>query len=623
MVNPLPDGSFTSCLRVGPVEAGRYHVVVTGVLTVPRAPLHAHLASPSTRVRLTIEPARGGPGTRVKVVGRVPTPGRITTTYGVICWDGCADGLQYTTSKHWTSPTTFVEHFRVPAAPWVVASRVGRYRIAPLASGTYQVGVDCLVVSKGCARDTEGSAIFHLVVPRSARRHLCTSETPSTCIYLQLHLDAAMPGQAVRVRGFVPLTSNLDGLEVLRGDANGPAVAFRRAPKGGSTLRYGQANLTVRAAPTFASLGRLAILGEQADGPTPVSANPAAPNRIAWCGQGIIGLADSGGARLGSVSTAGVPQAIANAGIGYGLLGTAGIGYHVATETVLCHDVAVPNVGPALFAAFSVAVVPTRTVAAYVALETTDGGRTWALVPPPPRAHVTDFAGFQYQGDRVVALYTPASTSASSGDGARMVSPIVETFGTATDTWTASSLQCPKRRPCTRFGAAVPGNCAMNGTVQWVLISTDGGKSWRALSWPANVNGCTSSLVAATGRSSELFVNAVASYPMLRSLDGGKEWSDVALPAAPFTVGGLGPDSVVLPNGALLVIKAGAPADWSLLRPLRTRWCTVTSVPSAIRKSVTTSSLALLSTALWWVSGGASSGRPASLQHVGASSIRC
>ena len=625
MFNPLPDGTFTSCLRVGPLSAGRYHVVVTGALTIPRFTRQARLAPPETRVRLTIEPTRGGPGTRVTVAGTVPTRARIATTYGVVCWDGCADGLQYTMAKHWTSPTTFVEHFRVPAAPWVVAARVGKYRIAPLVSGNYQVGIDCVVVSKACG-STEGSAIFHLVVPRSTRRRLCTSRTPTACIYLQLRRDAAMPAEAVRVRGFVPLTSNLLSLEVLPGSTKGPALALRRAPKGGLTLRYGQANLTVRAAPTLASLGKLEVLGEQSDGPAPVSANPAAPGRIAWCGQGLIGLVDSKGAGLGNVSTAGVPAAIADAGIGYGLLGSGGIGYDLAAKTVVCHDVAIPRSGPALFAAFSVAVVPTRTVAGYVALETTDGGGSWTLVPAPPGAHVTGFGGFHYQDDRVVALYTPGSTGARGGYTSKVTPPIVETFDTATGTWATSSLACPQGQPCTRFGSAVPVNCAMNGAPEWVLISTDGGKRWRLPTWPVAVDGCTSSSLVATGPSSELFVNAAASYPMLRSTDGGKDWSDVALPTPPFTIGaigGLGPDTIFLPNGALLAIKAGAAVDWALLRPQRARWCAVTSISPTIGRSVGTSAPALFATALWWVSSGASSGRPASLQRIGVSSIRC
>ncbi len=608
-----PNGTFASCLRVGPLAAGTYHVVVTGYPTAPRYTERSHLAPPKTRVHLTIRPARGAPGTRVTVEATLAAPRRVATTYGAVCWDGCADGPQYTTTKHWTSPTTFVEHFRVPAAPWVVASRVKKYRIAPLASGNYQVGVDCIVVSKGCGA-TEGSAVFHLVVPRSARRHLCTSPTPSTCVYLQLRRGSALPGQAVRVRGFAPFTSNLIGLEVVPGEAKGPAVALRREPKGGFSLRYGQADLVVRPAPTFSSLGRLTVLGEQSDGSTPVSLNPAAPSRIAWCGQGVVGLTDSTGAALGSVSTAGVASAISDAGIGYGLY----------PETARCDDVALPSAGPALFAAFSVAITPTRTVGAYIPLETTDGGGSWTLVPPPPGAHVTGFGGFHYQDGRVVALYTtPAQTAARGGDAAKVTLPIAETFDTATSTWAASSLQCPKGKPCTTFGSAPPGNCAMNGTVQWLLISTDAGKGWRAPTWPSNVDGCTSSSLVATGPSSELLVNSSSSYPMLRSTDGGKHWSDVALPTPPFTVGGLGPDVTILPDGAVLAIKAGEPVDWVLLRPERTRWCAVSSVPASVRTSVGMSSLDLFGTALWWVSGARSSTQPAALEHVDVSGIRC
>jgi len=609
-----PNGAFAGCLRVGPLAAGAYHVVVTGYPTAPRYTVRPRIAPPGTRVHVTITPTRGAPGTRVTVEATLAAPRRVATTYGAVCWDGCADGLQYTMTKRWTSPTTFVEHFRVPAAPWVVAGRAGKYRIAPLASGNYQVGVDCIVVSKGCGGETEGSAVFHLVVPRSARRHLCTSPEPASCVYLQLRRSSALPAETVRLRGFVPLTSNFFGVEVVPGKAEGPAVALRREPKGGFVLRYGQADLVVRPAPTFSSLGRLTVLGEQSDGPTPVSANPAAPSRIAWCGQGMVGLADSNGAALGSVSTAGVASAISDAGIGYGMY----------PDTARCADVALPSAGPALFAAFSVAVTPTRTVGAYVPLETTDGGGSWTLVPAPPGAHVTGFGGFHYQDGRVVALYTtPAQTGARGGYTAKVTLSIAETFDTATRTWAASSLQCPKGQPCTTFGPAPPGNCAMNGTVQWILISTDGGKGWRAPTWPSNVNGCTSSSLVATGPSSELLVSSSSSYPMLRSTDGGKHWSDVVLPKPPFTIGGLGPVTMILPSGAILAIKAGEPEDWALLRPERTRWCAVTSIPATVRTSVNASSLALFATALWWVSGDRSSTQPSALEHVDVSGIRC
>ena len=608
-----PNGTFASCLRVGPLAAGAYHVVVTGYLTAPRYTVRPRMAPPGTRVHVTITPTRGVPGTRVTVEATLAAPRRVATTYGAVCWDGCPDGLQYTMTKHWTSPTSFVEHFRVPAAPWVVAGRAGKYRIAPLASGAYRVGVDCIIVSKACGA-TEGSAVFHLVVPRHPRRHLCTSPEPASCVYLQLRRSSALPAETVRLRGFVPLTSNSFGVEVVPGKAEGPAIALRREPKGGRVLRYGQANLAVRPAPTLSSLGTLAVLGEQSDGSTPVSANPAAPGRIAWCGPSMVGLADSAGEVLGSVSTAGVASAIAGEGIGYGLY----------PGPAACDDVALPSAGPALFAAFTVAIEPTRTVRAYIPVETTDGGAAWTVVPTPPGAHVTGFGGFHYQDGRVVALYaSPAQTAARGGYAAKVTLPIAETFDTATSTWAASSLQCPKGQPCTTFGSALPGNCAMNGTVQWVLISTDAGKGWRAPTWPSNVDGCTSSSLVATGPSSELLVNSSSSYPMLRSTNGGMHWTDVALPTPPFTIGGLGPDTTVLPNGALLAIKPGRPEDWAMLRPRSPRWCAVTSVSPTVRNSVGDSSLTLFSTALWWVAGGTRIGQPANLERVAVASIRC
>lgn len=604
-------GTFTGCLRVGTVGAGTYHVVVSGYLTVPRSTGRG-MAPAATRVHLAITPSRGGPGTRVTVTATLPAPSKSTTTYGVVCWDGCADGLQFDTTKHWTSSTTFVERFRVPAAPWVVAARHGEYAVHALMSGKYRVGVDCIVVSKGCGAQTAGSALFHLVVPRSDRRHECTSLTPETCVYLQLRRVSALPGQAVLVRGFAPLTSNLLNLELVRGNARGPAVAVQHQPKGGSTLRLGQADLAVRAAPAFSSLGRLTVLGEQTDGPAPVSANPDVPDRVAWCGLDAIGLADASGAATGSVPTSGVPSALAGAGIGYGL----------TPATVVCDDVALPAAGPAVLAAFSVAVEPTRTVAANVALETTDGGARWSLVPAPAGARVTGFGGFRYVAGHVVALYVPSG--AQSRYAAKASLPLAETFDTTTGTWTASALQCGAQgQPCTTFGATQPSNCAMNGSIQSIFSSVDGGRFWLNPSWPSNVNACAAASLVATGASSELLVDASAPYPLLRSTDGGHAWSDVALPRTPFTPGGSGAGVTMLPGGSLLTIQPGVSSDWMLLPAGHSRWCPVTSVPATVRETAGGSHFALFDTALWWVSGGTGGALPTTLGRVPVSTIRC
>src|SRR5258708_645709 len=68
----------------------------------------------------------------------------------------------------------------VPAAPWL---KTNPPRVAPLASGTYSIGIQCLTEVKGCVLlGTQGSAMFHLQVSDAAALSWCA--TQASCAQL-------------------------------------------------------------------------------------------------------------------------------------------------------------------------------------------------------------------------------------------------------------------------------------------------------------------------------------------------------------------------------------------------------------------------------------------------------
>lgn len=626
------DGAFAACLRVGNVASGQYHVVLNEMIAQGRPPLAPH----EPRIHLSISPRSGRPGSRVTVTGVVSTAHRLTTasppnrtSTASVCWGGCPGGLQdQVDTVRWSSPTTFHVSFKVPAAPWIDVGASGKAHVVPLASGTYRIGMQCVgpYAYGGCGLGrTEASVNFRIIVPRRANVARCQIVT--SCAVVDLGRQSAIPAQTVAVRGAAPLVSmigtqpNGAELEVLPGPARGPQIVFGRGPA--SRYRWvhmGDASLEVEPPPSFASLGRFSVLSETRAGLAPVSANPAAPDRIAHCAPGAVVLTTFGA--NGAVTTTSLPTAGAIttlAGSGVSPAGT----FTPTRGPPSCAAVALPRVGRAVFVAFEVPIAPTGTVNRDVALQTLDGGASWSVLPVPPGETSSGFGGFRYQSGLVDAVYSPASSSQA---GQRVQTPIAEQFDPSSGTWRPTTLGCPSRGPCVTLGPFSASNCAGGASAQQQLLrSSDGGASWSTPVWPTLVDPCANGEVAAISASTALLVHGSRGFPylLLRTTDGGKSWSDVGLPRDPFaTATGVATGQLtLLPDGALLALVNGPGARWDLLVPRARRWCAVGGVPRSTRASARGASLSVFDGQLWWESANGATSAP--LHHVKLSDITC
>ncbi len=625
------DGAFSACLRVGDVASGQYHVVVAAAITQEKL----YPAQHEPRIRLSVSPRSGRPGSRVTLTGVVSVPHKLTTgpppnktSTAEICWGGCPGGLSDTLSTvRWSSTTTFRLHFRVPDAPWIEAGPSVKPRVMPLTSGIYRIGLRCLgpfAHSKCGFAPAEASVVFRLVVPKRADVARCP--TPTSCAYLSLHPATSIPAQAVEVRGVTPIVSmiatrpNGAALAVLPGPASGTQIVFGPSPAPRVSLSYhwthmGDASLDVKAPPSFASLGHFSVLSETEPGLSPVSSNPATPERVAHCAPGaavITSFGTNGAVTTTSIPTAGAIAALAQSGFSRI--------YTPNYKPPSCAAVALPLGGQAVFVAFQVPVVPTETVQRDVGLQSFDDGASWSLLPVPSGATPTGFGGFRYQGDLVESVYSPAARDRAARP------PLVEQFDPASKTWHRGSLGCPTSGPCVTFGPFSWSNCA--GGIhadQELMRSSDRGASWSEPLWPALVDPCAGGELAAISTSTELLVHGSMRFPylILRSTDGGATWSDVGLPSAPFVAAtGLVTGQItLLSNGALLLLT-NRPGTWELLPSGSQRWCTVRSIPDSTRSSARSGSgFSVFGGQLWWIrANGATS---STLDHIEIADVMC
>jgi photosystem II stability/assembly factor-like uncharacterized protein len=622
------NGHVVGCLQVGVLDAGPHYVVldqvvfggdkgtgVTGTATTAPSPGAGGVAR-EPAVALSLSPVSGAPGSRITVTGRVtsPIPGTSADlgsgAHANLCWDGCLDGLQYQgVQLQWTSPTTFRATLVVPAAPWIERETDS---VHYLASGTYPIGIQCIESLSGCAfGGSEGSTDFMLQVAKSAVTPWC--RTDSSCAHLAVTPRRALPGEGVRVTGYAPLESVIGSdepftyqLQVLQGRPRGPEVKFTELAKGVGAvdLSLGHGALGVAAPPEWKSLPRIAPLAEIDAGLPSISADPADPSTVAWCGSGSVIVSGAGG----QIQVPTASAALTLDDMGLAPLGTGG---DPGTSQPTCvtalplgaeSDDHLGESPPVVVAAFVVAPDGEAPPTADVALLTTNDGQTWTPLPAPPGTDPTAFGGFRVQGQDIEALFSAATTGAGSPQ------PLVETSSDGGHTWQTASLSCPTEGPCVTLGAYAPGNCAMNGTSQSVLRSTNRGQSWTQIGWPATVNSCAPAELVATSPHTEFLVASASPYTLTRSIDSGTTWSDIGLPALPGEdVGaglGLGPGGIILlPGGALLSTgEQGSSAKWELLRPGATLWCSVRGVSSAEQNSALYAQVELIGAQIWWLS---------------------
>ncbi|MGA2013400.1 MAG: hypothetical protein ABSH51_23090 [Solirubrobacteraceae bacterium] len=593
-------GRVSGCLRVGALAPGSHTVVVVeapGASTAARAAASAAAAQAvEPAVSLTLSPASGGPGAAVTVRGRLSAGLRGRSSYPDFCWDGCRDGLSYAgVHVTWTSARTFTGRLVVPAAPWIEGAPL---RVVPLVSGTYAIGVRCLVLATGCAgAAAEGTAGFALEVPAVPMWCLAASD----CARLAVAPAEAEPGDVVKVTGDVPLVSVIGSdrpfvtrFAVLPGRSSGPQVDL-----GASS---GRAPLDVQTPPSFAALGDTRPIAQLAGGLSAIAANPADPSIVAWCAGAGIGV--SGAPRATTIPTTAVPAALAQLGF------AATSGSPIPCTAVA--PIAAPAGGPvALAAAFSTSLPAGGPPFYDVALFTIDGGRTWAPLPVPSGASAGGFGGFRFAHGGVEALFAataPPLRTALAGAG-RSPYPVLDTATPLAELstdggrrWHAVPPACPARGPCVTLGPYMPGDCAGNAVTQPALLSADGGATWSQPGLPDLVDTCAATELVATAARTELLVNSASAYPLVRSTDGGRTWNDVGLPppAARLSTGAAG--IVVLADGSLL--RSGGPSGWELLRDGARAWCRVRTPGAATQRRPQVTPLTVIGADLWWLSGG-------------------
>jgi hypothetical protein len=617
-------GRISGCLRIEPTAAGPHTVTVAQVPDLPvKLPpalkrklgaLHKTPPPHEPAAILTLSPSSGAPGTVVTVTARLRARLPRRQLYPDICWDGCALGLDYgAVAIHRITAREFRSRFVVPAAPWVQG---GPVRIVAPLSGSYEVGLQCLEVQRGCASaKPEGVAMFSL---RAGRRPAwCPSQ--ARCAALHVTPVTGMPGDVVKLTGYAPLVSitgadrpSVFGFGVRRGRPHGPAVSFH-VGNGELNADFGQAALSIQAPPSFASLRDTTPIAQTADALPVIGANPADPSTVAWCDRGAVQLVTADGVQQTTIPTAATAPVLA--GLGYQPptgppVPCSGVGLIDSTAGTLAGVVA------AFPAAPSVGGPPFYDVP----LVTYDGGRTWSAVPVPSGSSLDGFGGFRYKGGALQAVFASLSrggTKAYPAFGPRVLSEL----STGAGSWSQQPLGCPPAGPCTELAPYLPGNCAMNGVQQALLRSTDDGRRFTEPELPNPLQACADGGVYATSAHDELLLDTISPYPVLRSSDGGASWHDIGVPRAAAQQQFAGPGGLsLLSDGSLLRSGSGG---WQLLRHGARRWCRLRTPEPALTRLPQLSAVTQIGSQLWWLSGTEAADPPRTLEHVALSSLNC
>ncbi len=598
---------------------------------------------------IQISPASGGPGTVICITGYLPggpdaAHANEVQRHGTACWDGCG-GLTESADVSWSAGRAgfFATRLTVPTTAWLTSDGP-----KPLAAGAYRVGVQCIApTASGCAtQPAQATAPFQLTGSASRR---CGPGQP--CATLTLSPNAAIPGTTVHVGGWAPLTQiigqpmgytlvldqggnppmvgqvsqRMDG--TIQGSFRVPAAvngqtalaagrytvaleAFFNGGVGqpvtkgtrvvGNRLLLAPTPLTIAPAPTWASLGQIHPLAIQPSADLFGGAITAAGSTLAYCVPGGVRVSRDGGKTWSTASTAAVAAAAVKAG------------YALQQGATACASALADPAHPgSVFAAFALVTPPCRCAppAFMVGMATSDGGQTWQVIPQPPAVKPSHgdlgFGGFQAQGSGVAALF------GLRGGGA----PTVEVSTDGGRTWTAGQLACPATGPCVRWGAAPSqiAACMASFPQPLEVAGADGG--WSAAT---EVDLCLgTSQVATLSRSELALLTGRAQYPLGVSRDGGRTWTDVALPApAP---GQTGFDALeMLPNGALLAASQPPSPTWSFLPPGAAAWCAVGGLSTAAQST----SLTAADGQLWWLEG-VFSGKAPVLHSLPLSALTC
>jgi hypothetical protein len=540
---------------------------------------------------MTLQPSEGPPGSRVVITGQYPgvAPGA-RSEHANVCWGGCPGGLVYDgVPVQWGPGDSFSLALAVPDTAWLQDGQAH-----PLASGTYQVSVQCLEsAQEGCALDGgQASSEFHLVTSPPDR---CVTHRP--CAQLHLEPGHAAPGDLVAISGWAPLAQIIGvpfGYQAQVFAAPGPPLGPDILKDGLATqVTVAKAALRVDPAPAWSTLNASDQLWTETAGAGQLTADPTDPSRFGYCAPGQIRVTTDGGTAFSNVPTLGMASALT------------GTTYRLAAPgPPSCSTVSLDPNRPESFYA-GLVVNPNGGAPPFdvLGLVTTDSGAHWSLVPTPPGSSPGLFSDFRTDRSGVDALFNLTPGPDSSGAGVEVPPVPVERSTDGGASWSPDHLACPGSGACVTFGGFVEGNCAMNGSAQTLEYSTDAGLTWMAPNWPTTVNSCGEPQLVALANGSMVLIDPASGYLVRRSDDGGRNWMALGIPLLP----GSSPDQVdapanggttMLPNGALLTTPTGG--SWYLLKTGSRAWCQVNGTGSNGR--VTVDSLPVsIADRIWWL----------------------
>ena len=603
------NGDITGCFRIPALNSSSLVVAlqtylinsaqVSGAPTTTISP-----PIPKGDISLSLRPRTATPGETVSVTGRyMSKPPAQKTTLANLCWDGCRTGLQESVQLHWSSPRTFHTKLVVPDTAWLVSSTSG-VSVHPLQSGSYEVGIQCLGSISGCDyTPAEARTTIQLNAPKSAR-----CGRGQRCETLRLSAPATSVGDEVKVTGWAPLQSIIgqpSGYDLSVAQANKDltykSLSYNRTQKsGGYEVVLAPKILRVLASKTWANLGRVRLLSSTWAGPSAVNPESNA-NLIAWCQ--TTGLDITGGPTEITVPTVGARAALA---------GTVLKIFSSPSADPQCATVLLDQRYPAtVYAGFNTASGLGAPPVYIAGLYTTDSGAVWRTVPTPPGTSLEDFAGFRTEGRSVLALFAGLNSYFSNrrrappGTSNGLVRAEVTANGGAS--WAPTMLGCPSTGPCATFGPYQWGNCAMNGSMQPLLLGPSNvtalsGVKWTTSSWVTTVNSCFSQQLAVTSNQDLLLLDPSSQYSLLRSTNSGTTWSYYALPLIPGM--NYGPDNapmdnslVLAPDGSIfasVTTPSGQRQELFRLGAAATSWCQVPRIFASPRSSTSSSTVGSL-----------------------------
>jgi hypothetical protein len=536
--------------------------------------------APDVTVTLSSSVKTATPGEDVVLTGHLSQAVTPKQTFADLCWDGCGGLQEQGVSVRWLSSKKFQMTLLVPETAWLVA-RNGGVSVHPLTSGSYQVGVQCLTSISGCAlRAPEAKVSIKLKAPTPQR---CVRGRP--CETMTLDPSTATVGDEVMVSGWAPLQDLIVqpfsySISVTTGSGRKtyPPFAYSSAKLNGSyNVVLTPTALKVGQSPPWANLGTIPYRSSTYSGPSAIG--PAGNSQlVAWCQSS--GITVTNGLAEAHIPTTGVRQAL-----------------HGTTLKLLpspvvpqCTTVQLdPRFADSVYAGFAGEEGNSIPPEYLAPLYTTNSGVTWHAVPIPTGMTIEDFGGFNVDGSHVEALFNGQSGGSDSepvGTDNGFVKAEVTSNGGIS--WSPTTQGCPAIGPCMTFGPYQWGYCNMSNDMQSLLLGPSGataqsGVKWTSSTWVTAVNTCFPQQLVVSSSHDLFLLDPSSEYPLLRSTDSGRIWTNWQLP--PIAAANYGQDSVpttnslvLAPDGSLfasITTPAGDRQEMYRLYPAATLWCQI------------------------------------------------